>query len=738
MVAGSDQAAATPMFSRSELLGGLPARRASTILFAIEATAARLAAASRINRASYAGERTAAQREQQFLQAVSAGADLGGRVPIADIERFAGEWASLAPTEPDVRAAIARLLAAKHAFRRPDVPGIRRTLGLDETPVAAAYQRLHANPIDSIYADRLPLRERLRWRLARINARFDRLPPFWIAYFIALTETLGEGILAVPLALAGLGPLPGVILLLVLGGLNLLTVAALTEAVSRSGSMRYGTAYFGRFVRELLGRLPSRAMNGMLALFNVLTLFVYLLGFASVLAGATGVGMGLWIALLFAVIVVVLRKENLDDTVASAAIIGTINVILVVAITAIALLHVNPANLAYANVPLLDGAPVDPAIIGLAFGVVLVAYFGHTAAANASKMVLTLEPTGRALLWGNLASLATIIILYCAASVAFLGVLGPTPLLATNGTAITPLGDAVGPIIHVLGSIYVVLAIGIGSLYVALGLYNQAIELLPSPGDAAARDGLLARIARTRRSRLLFGFAPAAVVCVVLELIVLAGADSFAGPIAAGGVLLVPLVTGVFPLLLVVAARRKAEYVPRAVLRIVGQPVVVVGGLVVFVAAVVLHGLVIWEGPLERAAALLVAALTSALMWWTWRSGALRGRAIVELRRDRRLERTTISATGGGRVLVAERPLDDGSDTAATVELPAGAWRELRVWPHEVGTDGWSVQLAADVEVHGSTGRADTHLPSSASPFVIPVDGQPAVIRIQLEEPAHA
>jgi len=83
-------------------------------------------------------------------------------------------------------------------------------------------------------------------------------------------------------------------------GVLLATVAALTEAVTRSGSMRYGTAYFGRLVRELLGRLPSRAMNGTLALFNILTFFVYLLGFASVLNGATGIGMGLWIAALFA------------------------------------------------------------------------------------------------------------------------------------------------------------------------------------------------------------------------------------------------------------------------------------------------------------------------------------------------------------------------------------------------------------------------------------------------------
>ncbi|MNC91038.1 hypothetical protein D3C83_72260 [compost metagenome] len=63
----------------------------------------------------------------------------------------------------------------------------------------------------------------------------------------------------------------------------------------------------------------------------------------------------------------------------------------------------------------------------------------------------------------------------------------------------------------------------------------------------------------------------------------------------------------------------------------------VVGGVVVFVVAVLLHGLVIWDGPVERVAALLVAAGTMALLWQVWRSGVLAGRAVVELRRDRRI-----------------------------------------------------------------------------------------------------
>jgi hypothetical protein len=522
------------MFSRDELLGGLPARRASTIAFAIEGEAARLVAASRINRAAYISERTAADQERAFLQALSSGAALPQPPAITDIERVSAGWADLVPEAADVRASLARLLGAKYRFRRGDVPGLRRNLALDDPAVGSAFARLHGAPLESIYQERLSPAERMRWLRSRLSARFDHLPPFWIAFFLALTETLGEGILAVPIALAGLGPIPGVILLLVLGAINLVTMGALTESVIRNGSMRYGAAYFSRLATELLGRVPASALSVALGLFNVLTFFVYLLGFGSVLAGATGIPMGVWILGLFALNLFVLRKETLDDTIASAVLVGGTNFALVIAITVIALLNVDPSNLGLASIPLLDGRPIDALTLGLVLGIVLTAFFGHTSAANASKLVLTLEPSGRSLLWGNLAALATVIGLYCCAAVAFLGVLGPGPLVGTTGTAITPLGDAI-PVVQLLGSLYVILAVGIGSLYITLGLYNQVVELLPRPSATAGARGLLARMGASRRGRLCLGFAPAAAVCLGLEVLVLTGRDSFAEALGIGG-----------------------------------------------------------------------------------------------------------------------------------------------------------------------------------------------------------
>ena len=67
---------ADTFFSRDELLEGLPARRASTLLFAIESRAAHLSAQAHQATAWYLTEKTAAEHERAFLEALAQGRDL--------------------------------------------------------------------------------------------------------------------------------------------------------------------------------------------------------------------------------------------------------------------------------------------------------------------------------------------------------------------------------------------------------------------------------------------------------------------------------------------------------------------------------------------------------------------------------------------------------------------------------------------------------------------------------------
>ena len=164
----------------------------------------------------------------------------------------------------------------------------------------------------------------------------------------------------------------------------------------------------------------------------------------------------------------------------------------IIAICAIGLSHLDPAN--FAGSSLGGGLALDAGLLQLVFGVVLVAYFGHTSAGNAAKLILREDMTGRALLGGNVAAMATVIGLYCLGVLAINGAVGADALSGTTGTSITPLAEVAGPSVLVLGAVYVTLGLGeIGSVYGSLGLANQIREWLPSSdaGATGAPRGIL-------------------------------------------------------------------------------------------------------------------------------------------------------------------------------------------------------------------------------------------------------
>jgi hypothetical protein len=263
-------------------------------------------------------------------------------VPITELERFAPGWAEQVPDDPGSAPLSLGCSRRSTGSGAPTSPGCAQR-GLDETAVTEAYQRLHGIPISAIYAARLPIRDRLRWALSRFAARFDRLSPFWIAYFLAITETLGEGIMSIPLALQ---------------------VSARYRASAADRPGRHQPHHDGRDDRGDRTQRQRALRNGLLralrdraprtlpvvgaldrpALFSVVTFCVYFLGFGSVLTGATGIPMGFWIPSCSRS-TSSSRKETLDDTIASAVVIRLVNLGLA-AITVIALINVDPPALA--------------------------------------------------------------------------------------------------------------------------------------------------------------------------------------------------------------------------------------------------------------------------------------------------------------------------------------------------------------------------------------------------------
>jgi amino acid permease len=948
------------LFDRDELLAGLPARRADALLFLIESRTAHLVARSRQATEWFLTEEAERERQLAFLEAFALGRDPPLRPTIHDLERHTAAWAPLVASNPRLRAAVAHRLGEKYEFTYEAVPGIRAALGLDEAVVRQAYERLYREPLERIFATRARFPGRFRSAWTGLSGRLERLPPFWTAYSLTLTETVGATILALPIALAGVGPLPAVAVLVALGVVNVLTVVFMAEAIARSGTIRYGSAFFGRVVADYLGRGGSLVLTASLFLLCVFVLPVYYMGFAVTLEDATPVPAPVWVLVLFVVGLYYLRRQSLTATIASALVVGAVNLGLVVALSLLAFTHARLDNLLYVNAPFLGGRPFDPSIVALIFGVVLAAYCGHTSVGICGRLVLRRDPSARSLVWGCAAAQATAILVYCLFVLAVNGAMAPGALAEETGTALSPLAREVGPVVLVLGSVFVVLGLGMGSITFALALFGLARERLPSApqrvvllprrrarlrfeqrgrwrargglrlglvylgphdgeprfrldaeregstqrldatvtgrwdvlgggatalserfpslrgrrlrlsfevldadersvrlrvsssmrlvyqggwdaaglhlgdllempdpaaelvgwvtrrgevglGEVAERTGrdtgaaraLLAPLVergivaetnvagepryaaraaerrggrlsqevwralaepeapvaeqhdarspgRTRPREIVLGRTGRFVIAVTpvfaaflaAEWMVLADSGSFAGLINFVGTIVVTLLAGIFPVLLLRSSRRKGEYVPAAVYRILGNRVLLAAIYLLFLASVLLHGLVIWDGPLERAGALLAGAVTVAMTVIMVRRGAFAPRANLELREEEGGQRAMFGFTAGGRPVATnvrlEYPEGEQRLRTAGAELPAfpslrrlrfDAWsghgepgvaRELKIWAHRVTAEDDSEPLPAHLQVHLEEVR-DFDLELSDGQVVLPL-----------------
>lgn len=953
------------LFTRDEVLGGLPARRAAALLFLIESRTAHLVAQARQAMEYCLTEDAEQERELAFLEAFTLGREPPRRPTIQDLERHAPAWSNLVPDNARIQAALAHTFSERYRFTHGDVPGIRTALGLDGDPVAQQYTRLYRAPLQSVYAGKVSPLARTRWFAARLSHRLETLPPFWTAFSLTLTETVGAGIMGLPIGIAQLGLIPGLILLIVFGAVNIITIACISEAVARSGTIRYGETYIGKLIEDYLGSFASTVTSAILMMLTALVLIVYYVGVSTTLDRTIHVPALLTTGLVFAVGIILITRKSLSATVSSALVIGVVNMLLILFMCVLALRHLQSANLEYVHVPFVRGVPFESSILATVFGVILAAYFGHLSMGNCARVVLRRDPSARSFMLGGMAAQGAAMTFYCVWVFSINGALSPQALAGQYSTVLVPLAHLVGPLIILIGTVYVVLAMGMASVSYALALRNLVRERLPynstrilslprvkgvvvfrspkrqrelesrdssrmgltylgmqrgqprfrialdsgassvqrevtagqiwsiaqapelaasgahisfevvdaseeavtlrvsstwrigyegewagdgvhltdllemdepqrslmrwivrqgpvtiadivahlSQPEAGARgqvyqmvqQGLLeevegasepryrahlahsrsrarglpediwsklddfasgeppaekrraqgthgrARLERlvgTENGRNIVSMAPVVFMFGVTEWLLSRNGVTFAGVLNLVGIIAISVFAGMFPTLLLVSARRKGDYVPHMVFRILGWPPIVIGVYLLFLANLFVHGLIIWQQPFERAAALGVGVLIAVTTIVMMRGGGFNTRVIVELYTHDPEKDTSWRVSVAGRPLpiVAQAEFEGGNVQAeaasgtlppinslqsATFHLPALAGSELKVWAHRITAGDTSEALPAAVTV--SQHQAAVDLQMTGGQIVLPLAQAASSVGIRIK-----
>ncbi len=179
---------------------------------------------------------------------------------------------------------------------------------------------------------------------------------------------------------------------------------------------------------------------------------------------------------LFLVGLYFLTRGSLNATVASTIVITTINVGLLLVISALAFPHVRLENLTYVNLPWSAGGSFSPMLLGALIGVVLDIYAAHILVAIFGKMLLQRDPSGRSVVRGHAAGIGFAMLLNIVWVLAVCGAVAPEVLAIQSSTVLVPLAAEVGPQVRVLGAIFVILSMGLGLIQFSLALFSLARE----------------------------------------------------------------------------------------------------------------------------------------------------------------------------------------------------------------------------------------------------------------------
>jgi len=242
------------------------------------------------------------------------------------------------------------------------------------------------------------------------------------------------------------------------------------------------------------------------------------------------------------------------------------------------------------------------------------------------------------------------------------------------------------------------------------------------------------------QARSWLALGPLFLIFLLVEWLFVNKLESFSQLLSFVGVVAIAVTAGVFPVLLLLASRRKGVNVPGFVLPFLAHPIVAGGIYLVAVSILFLHGLLIWQNLFQRAVAILVGVVILGVTHLMVRKGAFARRVVIEVRQDPAVTEQsggTFMVTDCGRAATQARiwlGYPDGERVyqgalgaipefgdlcSAKFHVPVIKAQELMIWVHRVTPEGQSENLPALLKVSSGTKIREFHVDGVSKQFIL-------------------
>ncbi len=677
-----------------------------------------------------------------YIDAFGEGFGQTVRTTIAQIERSVDAWRSLVSESADVRAALIYYMAEKYTFTYRSIPGIRKALGLDTPAVGQAFLAQFGRPIESVYAPSESVGASLARAWTGLAGALESLPPFWLSFGLTFSSSVPIAMMALPIMLANIGLVWGLVFLVAVGLINQLTIYYVVEAAVRSGVARRRTVFLGGLAREYLGPVGAAGVSVAIAMIGFCSAVSGYVGLADNLERATGIPEEIVALAWFVLSAWLLARGSFTLTLAVVLLLGAVTTTLLIVIIGIALAYFDVGHLSLWY-PKSDTGSLDLSTIP--FGAILSFYFGHLFISQQGKVALARDPEGRGFVRGAQYGSAAVLLIGVVWAISVSGAIPFEALFGAAGTVLAPLAAATHGSVQTIGVALTILFLGLGSMRGSSLLFNMVRERFPDRVSDGKSQGARSRA----RVHSLLPLVPVAAVFLTAAWFLWLDTDAFVTPLTAAGVLATPVIVGLFPALVMEAVKRKGDVMPKWGREWLSHPAILFLIYVASLAFIFLHGMVLWEGAVARTVAIGTGLALVGGTIWMFRHGTFARRLIVEVCLDSNSSdegALRYALVAGGKPVSGDvRALYDawvtgsnglleasGLPKTIVIEAPLDGANELCLWAHRVDTEGDSAALAVTAEIEDGRGKRTIDLTEHGGRIVGRVDGERVVIQIEV------